>query len=180
MLLWDISSKYSPGKGCLCILQGRKACHQYYLGLSPPPRCVLYSLCVFLSNQLKGISEKFTGTFKFGYSVIFWSIYLSKSCRKSGFISLFIYRIQNKIFILCFNFITNVYFRVIFVSIILNAHNYPCFEDKSSSLTLKYRPVHFSELNCSSVQSTFVISYAYRNLFRELKTTPLIREILYV
>ena len=36
----------------------------------------------------------------------------------------------------------------IFSSIILNVHNDPCFEDKSSSLTLKYCPVHFSELNC--------------------------------
>ena len=27
----------------------------------------------------------------------------------------------------------------------MNVHNDPCFEDKSSSLTLKYCPVHFSE-----------------------------------
>ena len=31
------------------------------------------------------------------------------------------------------------------MSIILNLHNDPCFEDKSLSLTLKYRPVHFSD-----------------------------------
>ena len=37
------------------------------------------------------------------------------------------------------------YFRIIFISIILNVHNDPCFEDKSSSLTLKCCPVHFSE-----------------------------------
>ena len=35
------------------------------------------------------------------------------------------------------------------MSIILNVHNDPCFEDESSSLTLKYRPVHFSEKSCS-------------------------------
>ena len=37
---------------------------------------------------------------------------------------------------------------MIFISIILNVHNGPCFEDKSSSLTLKYRQVHFSENSC--------------------------------
>ena len=57
------------------------------------------------------------------------------------------YRIRKKtIFILCFNFITK-YFRVILLSIILNVHDL-YFEDKSSSLTLKYRPVHFSETSC--------------------------------
>ena len=30
-----------------------------------------------------------------------------------------------------------------FLSIILKVHNDPCFEDKSSSFTLKCRPVHF-------------------------------------
>ena len=42
----------------------------------------------------------------------------------------------------------NIYFKifqVIIMSIILNLHNDPCFEDKSLSLTLKYRPVHFSD-----------------------------------
>ena len=34
------------------------------------------------------------------------------------------------------------------LSILLNVHIDPCFEDKSSSLTLKYRPVHFSENSC--------------------------------
>ena len=40
-------------------------------------------------------------------------------------------------------------FRIICISIILNGHNDPCFEDKSSSLTLKYRPVHFSKNSCT-------------------------------
>ena len=30
----------------------------------------------------------------------------------------------------------------------LNVNNQPCFEDKSSSLTLKYQPEHFSEISC--------------------------------
>jgi len=59
---------------------------------------------------------------------------------------------RNNIIILCFNFITNIntlkYFRILFISIILNVHNDPCFEDKPSSLTLKYRPVHFFENSC--------------------------------
>ena len=46
--------------------------------------------------------------------------------------------------ILCFNFITNINMYII----ILNVHNDPCFEDKSSSLTLKYRPVHFYKYSC--------------------------------
>ena len=56
------------------------------------------------SVYLQGISEKCTGAFKFGCRIIFWSIYLSESCRKSGVISLFIHRIhtQKKI-TLCFN-----------------------------------------------------------------------------
>ena len=91
--------------------------------------------------------------------VRFWSIYLSKSCRKSGVISLsiylsdnflfffyekllVIYRIHTKIFILCLNFITNInickyilkIFQVNFISIILNVHNDPCFEDKERPL----------------------------------------------
>ena len=45
------------------------------------------------------------------------------------------------------------YFRIILISIILNVHNDPCFEDKSSSLTLRYRPVHFFENSCSLVDS---------------------------
>ena len=32
--------------------------------------------------------------------------------------------------------------------IILNLHNDPCFKDKSSSFTLKYCLVHFSETSC--------------------------------
>ena len=40
------------------------------------------------------------------------------------------------------------YFRIISISIILNVHNDPCFEDKLSSHTLKYRPVHFYENSC--------------------------------
>ena len=108
--------------------------------------------------QVQGISEKCTGTSKFGCHVIFWSIYLSKNCRKSGFISLSIYRIHTKKYSY-YNFITNInifqninkiiYIWVIFISIILIVYNDPCFENKSSSLTLKYRPVHFSEYSCS-------------------------------
>ena len=41
-------------------------------------------------------------------------------------------------------FLINFYCDCI-LSIILNGHNDPCFEDKSLSLTLKYRTVHFSE-----------------------------------
>ena len=41
---------------------------------------------------------------------------------------------------------TSKYFQLIFI--ILNVNNDPCFEDKSSSLTLKYRPVHFFESSC--------------------------------
>jgi len=100
-------------------------------------------------KHIQGVSEKCTGAFKFGCGVIFWSIYLSKS----GLISLFIYRIHTKKFHITFNFIANInickYMLKIlkknFVSIILNAHNDPCFEDKSSSLNLKYRPIHFFE-----------------------------------
>ena len=44
----------------------------------------------------------------------------------------------------------------LFISIILNVHNDPCFENKSSSLTLKYRPVQFSENSCSSLKSVHV------------------------
>ena len=40
--------------------------------------------------------------------VIFWSIYSSKSCRKSGLISLSIYRIHIKRIFIFFNFITNI------------------------------------------------------------------------
>ena len=55
----------------------------------------------------------------------------------------------NKKKLLCFNFITTLkYFRKLFISFTLNVHNDPCFEDKSSSLTLKYRPVHLSENSC--------------------------------
>ena len=32
---------------------------------------------------------------------------------------------------------------------ILNVNNDPCFEDKTSSLTLKYGPVHFFESSCT-------------------------------
>ena len=49
---------------------------------------------------------------------------------------------------------TSKYFQMIFISIILNEHNDPCFEDKSSSLTLKYRLVHFSENSCSFLFSS--------------------------
>ena len=45
---------------------------------------------------------------------------------------------------------TKKYF-VNFLSIILNVHNDPCFEDKSSSFTLKYRPVHFLYTFCTTV-----------------------------
>ena len=50
---------------------------------------------------------------------------------------------------------------VIFISIILNVHNDPCFEDKSSSLTLKYRPVHFLEAGCISIYVISSIIYIH-------------------
>ena len=50
--------------------------------------------------------------------------------------------------ILCFNFITNINMYII----ILNVHTDPCFEDKSSFLTLKYRPVHFSKYSCMYIR----------------------------
>ena len=40
------------------------------------------------TTYIQGISEKCTGHFKFGCHIIFWSIYLSISCHKSGLISL--------------------------------------------------------------------------------------------
>ena len=92
---------------------------------------------------------------------MFWSIYLSESCRKSGFISLLHICISNSHKKKCFNFIRNInvckyiyiskYFRIIFISIILNVNNDPCFEDKSSSLTLRYRPVHFFKNSCINI-----------------------------
>ena len=117
---------------------------------------MIFQKFLFVYDELlQGNSEKCTGAFKFRCRIIFLSIYLSKSCRKSGLISLSIYRIHNqKIFILCFNFIKDInickyilikYLWIIFISIILNVLNDPCFEEKLSSLTLKYRPVHFSE-----------------------------------
>ena len=48
------------------------------------------------TGELQGISEKCIGAFKFGCHIIFWSIYLSKICRKSGVISLSIYQIHTK------------------------------------------------------------------------------------
>ena len=68
---------------------------------------------------------------------------------------LHIYRIHKKKIILCFNSISNInvciyilkFFRIIFKSSILNVHNDPCFEE-SSSLTLRYSPVNFSENSC--------------------------------
>ena len=79
-------------------------------------------------SYLQGLSEKCTGAFKFGCRVICRSIILSKSCHKSGFISLSIYRIHKKIFILCFNCITK-----------LNIYKYIYFKISSGTL---------SELSC--------------------------------
>ena len=90
---------------------------------------------------IQGNTEKCTGAFKFGCRVTFYS---SKSCRKSGLIR---HLFPQKIFKFCFNSIKK---KNICKFIILNVHNDPCFEDKSSSLTLKYRPVHFSESSCIS------------------------------
>ena len=59
------------------------------------------------------------------------SMYLTNSHKKIHIIFLFINNI-NIYFIYTWK-----YFRVIFISIIMNVHNYPCFEDKSSSITLK-------------------------------------------
>ena len=86
---------------------------------------------------IQGNSGKCTGAFKFGCRVIF---YLSKSCRKSGLISHLSIEFTQKRNHIFKNFITNInickfhtskYFRLIFISIILNVHNDPCFEDKS-------------------------------------------------
>ena len=57
----------------------------------------------------QGNSKKFTGAFKFRCRVIFWIIYLSKSSRKSGLISLSMYWIHKKKYSYCFfYFITNI------------------------------------------------------------------------
>ena len=122
---------------------------------------------------IQGISEKCTGAFKFGCRITFWGIYLSESCHKRGLFSLFIYRVHKKTNILCFNFLTNInictrtrynvyiyiyilkYLRIICISIILNGHYNPLFEDKSSSLTLKYRLLHFSQNSCSWISRQF-------------------------
>ena len=45
-------------------------------------------------------------------------------------------------------YVNTYIFQNIFESIILNVNNDPCFEEKSSSLTLRYRPVHFFENSC--------------------------------
>ena len=94
------------------------------------------------------------------YTGYFWKVYRSLHVRvphnilkylsiqklpqKPSHQSIYLSNSQKKI-ILCFNFITNInickyilYFQNIFISIILNVHNDLCFEDKSSSLTLKY------------------------------------------
>ena len=50
-----------------------------------------------------------------------------------------------------YNIYVNSYFKTFstnFYKYHLNVNNDPCFEDKSSSLTLKYRPVHFFESSC--------------------------------
>ena len=47
------------------------------------------------------------------------------------------------------------YFRIFSLTNILNAHNDPCLEDMSSSLTSKYRSVHFSENSCTWVMFNF-------------------------
>ena len=65
--------------------------------------------------HIQGISEKCTGAFNVWCRVIFYP----KACLKSCLISLSIYQIQTKMFI----------------SMILNEHNDPCFEEKSSSFT---------------------------------------------
>ena len=77
------------------------------------------------STNIQGISEKCTGAFKFVCRIIFWSIYLSKVCCKSGLISIAIYRIHKKIFILCFNFITNIeYVNIYFKIFLSNLYKY--------------------------------------------------------
>ena len=50
-----------------------------------------------------------------------------------------------------------LYFQIIFINIILSVHNDPCFEDKLSSLTLKYRPVHFFENSCKSMLYVYIL-----------------------
>ena len=67
------------------------------------------------------------------------SIYLSNSQKYSYYVLIY-----NKYLNIC-KYIFKVFLSNFFISIILNVYNYPCFEDKSSSLTLKYRQVQFSE-----------------------------------
>ena len=43
---------------------------------------------MFIMSIIQSISEKCTGAFKFECLIIFWTIYLSKSCRKSGSLSI--------------------------------------------------------------------------------------------
>ena len=78
-------------------------------------KCVCFRVWHVWSSQIQGISEKYTEALKFGCRVIFWSIYLSKSCRKIGLISLSIYRIRKK--------------KSYYVCIILNVplYNDPCW-----------------------------------------------------
>ena len=86
---------------------------------------------------------------KFGCRIIFWIIYLSKSFHKNS---------QKKLY---YVIIINICKYIIFLSIILNVHNDPCFEDKSSSLTLKCRPVHFSENSCICLYKLYKKYKAY-------------------
>ena len=47
----------------------------------------------------------------------------------------------------------------------MNVHIDPCFEEKSSSLTLKYLPVHFSENSCiMNGASLYVKTISLKNL----------------
>ena len=55
--------------------------------------------------EIQGNSEKCIGAFKFACCVIF---YLSKIWRKSGLISHLSIEFTKKMFMLCFNFITNI------------------------------------------------------------------------
>ena len=73
----------------------------------------------------------------------------------SGSLSIYL---SKKIFILFLNFITNIHkCKFILKNIFDYFYKYhfenvdidPRFEEKSSSFTLKYRPLHFSESSCS-------------------------------
>ena len=83
-------------------------------------------------SQVQGISEKSTGAFKFGCRVMFWSqVFIYPKFASKAVSSVYLSN--------------SIEFTKKNIHFILNVNIEACFENKSSSLTLKYRPVHFSE-----------------------------------